>query len=96
MMADELNVPLEKVKMVMGDTDLCPYDAGTWGSQTTQTFGPAMRAAAAEARSVLTDLAAAKLGVPASQLEVKDGFIVDTKNPKNRVSYASAGKRQKA
>jgi nicotinate dehydrogenase subunit B len=95
MMADELNVPLEKVKMVMGDTDLCPYDAGTWGSQTTQTFGPAMRAAAAEARSVLTDLAAAKLGVPAAQLEVKDGFVVDTRNPKNSVSYASLAKGKK-
>jgi isoquinoline 1-oxidoreductase len=94
-MADELNVPLEKVKMVMGDTDLCPYDAGTWGSQTTQTFGPAMRAAAAEARSVLTDLAATKLGVPAAQLEVRDGLIVDTKNPKNSVSYASLTKGKK-
>jgi nicotinate dehydrogenase subunit B len=94
-MADELNIPLEKVKMVMGDTDLCPYDGGTWGSQTTQTFGPAMRAAAAEARSVLTDLAASKLGVPAAQLEVRDGLIVDTKNPKNSVSYATlaAGKK---
>jgi len=95
MMADELNVPLEKVKMVMGDTDLCPYDAGTWGSQTTQTFGPAMRAAAAEARSVLTDLAATKLGVPAAQLDVRDGLIVDTKNPKNSVSYASLAKGKK-
>jgi nicotinate dehydrogenase subunit B len=95
MMADELNVPLEKVKMVMGDTDLCPYDAGTWGSQTTQTFGPAMRAAAAEARSVLTDLAAAKLGVPAAQLEVREGFVVDTRNPKNSVSYASLAKGKK-
>jgi isoquinoline 1-oxidoreductase len=95
MMADEMNVPLEKVKMVMGDTDLCPYDAGTWGSQTTQTFGPAMRAAAAEARSVLTDLAATKLGVPAAQLEVRDGLIVDTKNPKNSVSYASLAKGKK-
>jgi isoquinoline 1-oxidoreductase len=94
-MADELNVPLEKVKMVMGDTDLCPYDGGTWGSQTTQTFGPAMRAAAAEARSVLTDLAATKLGVPAAQLEVRDGLIVDTKNPKNSVSYASLAKGKK-
>ncbi len=94
-MADEMNVPLEKVKMVMGDTELCPYDAGTWGSQTTQTFGPAMRAAAAEARSVLTDLAATKLGVPAAQLEAKDGLIVDTKNPKNSVSYASLAKGKK-
>jgi len=31
MMADELNVPFERITMVMGDTDLCPYDAGTWG-----------------------------------------------------------------
>jgi isoquinoline 1-oxidoreductase len=95
MMADELNVPLEKIKMIMGDTDLCPYDAGTWGSQTIQTFGPAMRAAAAEARGVLVDLASAKLGVPASQLEVKDGMVIDLKNPKNRVSYAQLAKGKK-
>jgi nicotinate dehydrogenase subunit B len=47
-MAEELNVPFEKVKMVMGDTDLCPYDQGTWGSMSTRSFGPRMRAAAAE------------------------------------------------
>jgi nicotinate dehydrogenase subunit B len=95
MMADELNVSLEKVKMVMGDTELCPWDAGTWGSQTTQTFGPAMRAAAAEARGVLTELAAEKLGIPASQLEVRDGIVVDTRNPKKSVSYAGLAKGQK-
>jgi len=95
MMADELNVPFERVKMVMGDTDLCPYDAGTWGSQTTQTFGPAMRAAAAEARAVLTDLASARLGVPASQLEVKDGIITDSKNPKNTVTYEQLAQGKK-
>ena len=49
MMADEMNVPFEKVKMVMGDTDLCPYDQGTWGSLSTREFGPHMWAAAAEA-----------------------------------------------
>ena len=92
MMADELNVQLEKIKIIMGDTDLCPYDAGTWGSQTIQTFGPAMRAAATEARGVLVDLASAKLGVPASRLEVKDGIVMDTKDPKKRVSYAELAK----
>ena len=95
MMADELNVPFEKVKMVMGDTDLCPYDAGTWGSQTTQTFGPNMRAAAAEARGVLLDLASAKLGVPVSQLEVREGTVVDLKNAKNKVTYGELAKGQK-
>ncbi|MDP4223923.1 MAG: molybdopterin-dependent oxidoreductase, partial [Bacteroidota bacterium] len=95
MMADELNVPIERIKMILGDTDLCPYDAGTWGSQTIQAFGPAMRAAAAEARGVLTDLAATQLKVPASQLEVRDGVVIDTKNPKSRVSYAQLAKGKK-
>ena len=95
MMADELNVPLEKVKMVMGDTDLCPYDQGTWGSLSTRVFGPYMRAAAAEARGVLLGIASAQLGVPVAQLDVKDGMITDTKNPKSSVSYAqlTKGKR---
>jgi nicotinate dehydrogenase subunit B len=95
MMADELNVPLEKIKMIMGDTDLCPYDSGTWGSQTTQTFGPNMRNAAAEARTVLLELASAQFGVPVSQLEVKDGIITDVKNPQNKVTYAQLTKGKK-
>jgi len=95
MMADELNVPIEKVKMVMGDTDLCPFDQGTWGSLSTRVFGPSMRAAAAEARGVLLDLASGQLGVPVSQLEVKDGIITDTKNPKSSVSYAQLTKGKK-
>ena len=95
MMADELNVPIEKVKMVMGDTELCPFDQGTWGSMSTRIFGPNMRAAAAEARGVLLELASAQLGVPVSQLDVKDGIITDNKNLKNSVSYAQLTKGKK-
>jgi nicotinate dehydrogenase subunit B len=95
MMADELNVQLENVKMIMGDTELCPYDAGTWGSLTTRSFGPSMRAAAAEARGVLLDLASSRLGVPVSQLEVQDGIVTDIKNPQNRVTYAQLTKGKK-
>ena len=40
MLADELDVPLDAVDMVMGDTDLCPWDMGTFGSRTTRFFGP--------------------------------------------------------
>jgi len=94
-MAEELNVPLEKVRMVMGDTDLCPYDQGTWGSMSTRIFGPRMRAAAAEARGVLVGMASAQMGVPASQLEVRDGIIVDTKNPVNKVTYGQLAKGKK-
>lgn len=95
MMADELNVQLEKVKLVMGDTDLCPYDAGTWGSLTTRSFGPNMRAALAEAKGVLLEMGAALLGVPVIQLEVKDGIISDTKNPSKTVTYSQLSKGKK-
>ena len=57
MLADELDVSLDSVDMVMGDTDLCPWDMGTFGSRTTRFFGPPLRAAAAEAKTVLLELA---------------------------------------
>src|SRR4030065_1943634 len=43
MLADELDVPLDSVAMGMGDTALCPYDAGTFGSRSTKYFGPPKR-----------------------------------------------------
>jgi len=95
MMADELNVKLESVKMVMGDTDLCPWDAGTWGSLTTRAFGPFMRAAAAEAKGVLLELASEKLKVPVNQLIAKEGVIFAARDTKKSVTYAQLTKGQK-
>jgi isoquinoline 1-oxidoreductase len=92
MMADELNVPLEKMKIVLGDTELCPWDAGTWGSLTTRAFGPAMRAAAAEARAVLVQMASAKLGVPAGQLEVREGTVISVMDASKSVTYGELAK----
>ena len=48
--AEELMVPLSSVTMIMGDTDLVPYDRGTYGSLTTPQMGPQLRKAAATAR----------------------------------------------
>ena len=95
MIADELDVPYRAVDMVMGDTDLCPWDMGTFGSMTTRYFGPALRAAAAEARAVLLELAAARLNVPKESLSVRDGVVFDKARPSKKVSYAelAAGKR---
>ena len=75
MAADELGVSLDAIDIIMGDTDLVPFDAGTWGSLTTRFFGPAVRAAAAEARTVMLKLASEKLGVPREQLSVSNGVI---------------------
>ncbi len=94
MLADELDVPLEDVTMVMGDTDLCPWDMGTFGSMTTRFFGPPMRAAAAEAKAVLVELAADRLGVSKDRLRTKDGEVVDPGSGR-KISYADLAKGQK-
>ena len=95
MLADELDVKYEHVTMVMGDTDLCPWDRGTFGSLTTRSFGIPWRAAAAEARGVLLQLGSEHLGVPVTQLEVKEGVITDKRDNKNHVSYAQLARGRK-
>jgi len=95
MLAEELEVPVESVDMLMGDTDLCPWDAGTFGSQTIRAFGPVLRAAAAEARAVLLELAAEILQVPVDRLEAKAGVIHDKSRPEAKVTYAQLAKGKK-
>jgi isoquinoline 1-oxidoreductase len=92
MLADELDVALESVEMVMGDTDLCLRDMGTFGSMSTRFFGPPLRAAGAEARRALLGLASEHLKVPVGRLRVEHGMIVDKTNLKNRVSYGQLAK----
>ena len=95
MVAEELEVPLESVDIVMGDTDLCPFDMGTWGSMTTRGFGPALRAAAAEAKAVLLELASETLKVPAGRLTAEAGMIFDPQAPTRRISYGELTKGQR-
>jgi CO/xanthine dehydrogenase Mo-binding subunit len=73
--ADELDVELKRINIVHGDTALTPNEGQTAGSQSVQDSGTAVRFACAEAREVLLATAAAKLGVPASDLKVTDGTI---------------------
>ena len=81
--AEELRVPLDAVRMVMGDTALTPWDAGTFGSRTTPTMAPQLRAAAATARELLVDLAAQRWNTPRGTLVADAGRVV---NPASRRS----------
>jgi isoquinoline 1-oxidoreductase len=74
--ADELRVPLESVTMVMADTDLVPFDAGTFGSQSTPRMAPQLARAAAAARSMLIDRAAQQWQVDPKTLSVQGGKVV--------------------
>jgi nicotinate dehydrogenase subunit B len=92
MAAEELGVGIDSITMILGDTDQCPWDAGTWGSLTTRVFGPALRAAAAEARTVLTNLAAQQLGVPGEQLVLTNGVFSVAGDPSRKVTYGQLAK----
>ena len=95
MLADELDVSLDSVDMVMGDTDLCPWDMGTFGSMTTRFFGPPLRAAAAEGRQVLLELAAEYFKVPKETLVTDNGIIYEKSKKRQQVSYAELTKGKK-
>ena len=94
MAAEDLGVGLDAIEMVMGDTDRCPWDMGTFGSLTTRMFGPALRTAAAEARQVLMRLASERLGVPQGRLVVENGVVSVTGEPSRKVTYGSLAKGQ--
>ena len=73
--AEELRVPVEAVTVTLGDTDLVPFDMGTFGSRTTPTMVPQVRRAAASARETMIDLAAKKWGVSRETVKLADGAI---------------------
>jgi isoquinoline 1-oxidoreductase len=86
--ADELDLPLASVQLVLGDTDLVPYDSGTTGSASTREVGIQLRRAAATARRALIALAAERWAVEAASLSTSEGQVFRTADPGKRVSYA--------
>lgn len=77
LLAEELDVALDAVTMVMGDTQSCPWDMGTFGSLSVRQFGPVLRAAGARARAVLLEMASERLKVPPERLEAIEGVVRD-------------------
>jgi nicotinate dehydrogenase subunit B len=91
--AEELRVPVSVITMVMGDTDLAPWDMGTFGSRTTPTMGPQLRKVAATAREVLVAMAAERWHVQPATLQVAAGKV---SNPKTKewLSYGELTRGQ--
>src|SRR5438046_9280888 len=73
--ADELRVPLESVRMVMADTALTPFDAGTFGSRTTATMTPQLRRVAHAARDIFINAAAKEWNVPPGAHQAADAKV---------------------
>src|SRR5215470_5745052 len=88
MVAEELDVKFDHVKVIMGDTATSVNQGGASGSTGIQMGGKQMRMAAAEARRVLIEMAAGKLGLPADQLTVTDGVVHAKADASRKASYA--------
>ena len=86
--AEELDVALERIRLVQADTARSPDEGGTTGSRSLEVSGNAIRLAAAAARQHLLSLAFEHLEsqTPADALEVSDGVITDPASGK-RVDY---------
>ena len=89
--AEELRVPITQVRLIMGDTDLTPFDAGTFGSRTTPTMAPQLRKAAAAARETLIGLAAERWQVEAGSVRLADGRFVNS-NSTSVLTFADLAK----
>jgi CO/xanthine dehydrogenase Mo-binding subunit len=87
MVAEELDLPVERVSIVQGHTDQTINMGGASGSTGIWRGGASMRFAAAEARRVLVEMAAEKLGVPATDLTVSDGVVSSKSDPSKKTSY---------
>jgi nicotinate dehydrogenase subunit B len=74
--AEELGVPIQRVRVELGETDSVPWDMGTFGSMSTATDGKILRRAAAFARRILLERAAVSFGIAVSQLSTKDGSVM--------------------
>ncbi|MHB1937003.1 MAG: xanthine dehydrogenase family protein molybdopterin-binding subunit [Acidobacteriaceae bacterium] len=75
--AEELRVPFDSIAMLMGDTDLVPWDMGTFGSRTTPTMGPQLRAMAAAARQTLIEMAATRWNADPATLHADDATVTN-------------------
>lgn len=86
--SEELRVSVDKIQLVMGDTQLTPFDMGTFGSRTTPTMNLQLRKVASAARDLLVGMAASQWNVNRQQLIASEGKVSDPQS-KRSVEYAA-------
>ncbi len=87
LVAEEIDVPWERVRLIMGDTARTVNMGGATAGNAIRQAGPIMRQTAAEARRVLIEMASSALGVPVTELSVTDGVVYAAADPNTRISY---------
>jgi CO/xanthine dehydrogenase Mo-binding subunit len=92
--AEELHSPTASIQMVMADTQLTPFDMGTFGSRTTPDMSPRLRRTAAAAREMLIELAAEGWKTDRALLRAENGSIIHS-GTGQKVEFGKLTKGQK-
>jgi len=92
--AEELRAPMDSITLIMGDTDLTPFDMGTFGSRTTPQMGSQLRNVAVQAREMLLDLAARHWQADRALLSAQNGAVVNSRNGQ-KITYGELTQGQK-
>jgi 4-hydroxybenzoyl-CoA reductase subunit alpha len=88
--AEELGIEIDRVRIVSADSDLTPLDLGSYSSRVTFMAGNACLQAAREMKNKVNKAASELLGIPAVQLRNRDNFIFDSENSEKRVAFEEA------
>jgi nicotinate dehydrogenase subunit B len=88
--AEELDLTVDAVATISGDTSVSPFEGATVGSMSIETSGLEVRAAAAELRSMLFEAAALKLGASVSEITAEDGRIFLRGSPSKETFWSLA------
>jgi 4-hydroxybenzoyl-CoA reductase subunit alpha len=86
--AEELGVPLEYIRVTAGDSETTPTDVGSFLMALTFVTGHAVKAAAADAKRQLLEIAAERMGAKVAELEAREGRIYLRENPDKGMSFA--------
>lgn len=91
MVAEVLQIPMERVQVSPADSLVNPYEFGPVGSRGTYAIGSAAIRAAEDARRQLLEMAAPLLAAPPEELETADGMIFARGNPEKRIPWRALG-----
>jgi carbon-monoxide dehydrogenase large subunit len=88
MVADDLGVPLDGIRVLHGDTDIVPYGNGTMGSRGASVGGAALKLSLDKIRDKAKRIAALMLGADSGSITFEDGNLFVTDHPEQKVSFA--------
>jgi CO/xanthine dehydrogenase Mo-binding subunit len=85
--AEELGIPVQNVRVVNDDASIRPWDVGTHASRATFVAGNSALLAARKAKEIILNAAAEVLNTSISSIVVENGMVYDRENPSKRIEF---------